>query len=212
MRTIHKGNEPACVTELRSSGGGFGGLSGACKAEVRRALAKEQRHLCCYCLSRIEPDDARMKVEHWLPQSDPEQGKQGELAWDNLFGACRGGEGSPPSMQHCDTRKGDQYLSLRPTDPTCGERIRYLPDGTVRSDDKELQVELDQVLNLNLKRLQRNREATLDGFLDAAKRSSDKNWTRARIERWLDELAEPERLQEHVQIVVHFLERRLARS
>ena len=51
------------------------------------------------------------------------------MVWSNLFGACLGGEGSPPREQHCDTRKGDRESPLLPLDPMLAERLRHSAGG-----------------------------------------------------------------------------------
>jgi hypothetical protein len=63
MRTILKGVEPASLTEYRSAPGtGYDGYRD--KDTLRAHLVKEQRGLCCYCLSRIRAERDSTKVEH----------------------------------------------------------------------------------------------------------------------------------------------------
>lgn len=134
------------------------------KPALREALVAEQRGICCYCMGRIRDDHARMKVEHWRCQANyPEE----QLAYRNLLGACRGGEGQPPKRQHCDTRKADRDLQWNPADPGhhIETRLRYELDGTIRADDPAFDAELEEVLNLNLPRIRNNRRSVLDGLL-----------------------------------------------
>ena len=79
-----------------------------------------------------------------------------------------GGEGQPPHLQHCDTRKGELDLKWNPADPAhqIEARIKYEPDGTIRSDDTQFDAQLNDVLNLNLIALKNNRKAVLSGVLD----------------------------------------------
>ena len=75
-----------------------------------------------------------MKIEHWQCQARyPAE----QLNYRNLLGACLGGDGQPPHLQHCDTRKGDRDLQWNPADPAhhIETRVRYELDGTIRSDD-----------------------------------------------------------------------------
>lgn len=68
MRTITKGPEPASLTQHRQSPcASYSNYDD--KQTLREHLAGEQRGLCCYCLSRIRPEDDKMKVEHWHPQT-----------------------------------------------------------------------------------------------------------------------------------------------
>ena len=118
MLAITKGPEPPALAAYRAvPGAAYDGKDFApVKDEIRGALLRDQRALCCYCMRRISrdarphpakpaaPPIVQMKVEHWLPQS---RRPDLQLAWTNLLGACLGGEGSAPSDQTCDTRKGE---------------------------------------------------------------------------------------------------------
>lgn len=163
MIQIKKGHAPTSLTAYKRQ-------SGACyddyanKQDLRDALTREQGNICCYCMGRIQATEMGMKIEHWECQSRF-PGKQ--LEYKNLLGACRGGQGQPPSRQHCDTRKANLDLCRTPADAlhNIGHTISYLPNGTIRSTDADLDKQLDDVLNLNLARLKENRAATLDAFL-----------------------------------------------
>jgi uncharacterized protein (TIGR02646 family) len=164
MRAITKGAEPPSLTAHR--------LTPHCdydnfpdKAALRQALVTEQRCICCYCMGRIRNGPTTMKIEHWRCQSCyPHE----QLTYRNLLGACLGGNGQPPHLQHCDTRKGDRDLKWNPADPDhfIENRLRYEADGSIRSDDDEFDRQLDEVLNLNLALLKNNRKGVLDGVLD----------------------------------------------
>lgn len=162
MRTIRKGNEPAAWVEHRSKPGAAYDDANAPTEDLRRALAKEQAGLCCYCLGRISPEFKRMKIEHWASQDrHPER----QLDYANLLGACMGGEGSPRSQQHCDTAKGNADLSINPADPrhTCSERFTYLPNGKIEAASGDARVEEDiATLALNQPRLMAGRRAIIE--------------------------------------------------
>ena len=67
MRTIRKGPEPNQLTQHRhAKPEDYDGFPG--KDELRRNLVREQRGLCCYCLSSIGADSGRMRIEHWRSQ------------------------------------------------------------------------------------------------------------------------------------------------
>ena len=134
------------------------------KDSLRRALVREQRGLCCYCLGSIDPDERAMKIEHWQCQSGyPDM----QLEYRNLLGACRGGEGHPFKLQHCDTRKGDRDLRWNPADPShrIESRVGYDNDGTIWSCDSVFNDQLHTVLNLNLALLRNRRKAVVDSLL-----------------------------------------------
>lgn len=214
MRTIAKGIEPASLTAHRKTRqSDYGNY--AAKDELRNALVREQRGLCCYCMSRIHADPKAMKIEHWRSQR---RYRDEQLVYKNLLGACPGGEGERPSAQHCDTRKDKRTLKWNPANPAhrIERRIRFDSDGTIRSDDAEFERQLDEVLGLNLTWLKRNREAKIKGILDWRKgvRSIRDRSRRNRIvaqerSRYLDGDGD---LPEYCQVVVHWLDKRLART
>ena len=158
MREIIKGQEPDSLTTYRlTQHGPYNDYRD--KDGLRRSLATEQRGLCCYCMGRIRPDAKAMKVEHWRSQARyPNE----QLSYRNLLGACLGGERQPlRSQQHCDTRKGDADLRWNPADPvhSIETRVRYEPNGTIRSDDAMFDDQLNEVLNLNLDWIKEHRES-----------------------------------------------------
>jgi hypothetical protein len=85
-----------------------------------------------------------------------------------VLGACLGGDGQPPQLQHCDTRKGDSDLQWNPAEAAhhIETRFRYELDGSIRADDAHFNDQLDQVLNLNLPLFKNNRRGSLDAVLD----------------------------------------------
>ena len=116
-------------------------------------------------MARIRAGRGTMKVEHWRSQAEyPEE----QLSYRNLLGACRGGEGQPPRLQYCDTRKGNRDLQWNPAEPAhhIETRIRYDLDGAIRSDDDAFDAELNDVLNLNLPLLMNNRKRVFDAVLE----------------------------------------------
>ena len=171
MRAITKGPEPTSLTAHRQRPhGDYANYRD--KDELRRALVTEQRGLCCYCTGRIRAEQAAMKIEHWRCQARyPDR----QLDYRNLLASCHGRVcgpgGQPPHLQHCDTKKGDSDLERNPADPDhrIETRIRYEPDGAIRSE-ADFDDQLNEVLNLNLAVLRNNRAGVLDAVLDWWKR------------------------------------------
>src|SRR5271166_1204448 len=152
MRNIAKGAEPQSLREHRervhSDYDNY-----VEKQDLREALVREQRGLCCYCLCRIVPDGQEMKIEHW-PSRSPDRYPDEQLTYTNLLRACKGGEKPSPEDErevdrHCDTFKGDKDLSLNPAVDDVESKISYLKDGRVRSSKDTFNDELTSVLNLN---------------------------------------------------------------
>ena len=207
MRAIAKGREPPSLTvHRRAPHGDYDNYQD--KDALREALVSEQQGLCCYCMGRIRPDAKHMKVEHWRCQAHY-PGEQ--LSYRNLLGACLGGEGKPFSSQHCDTRKGDADLRWNPADSThvIEARVRYDPDGTIRSNDAVFDAQLNRVLNLNLAILKNNRKGVLDAVL-CWWHGHPKPVPQGRIERQRDKYAAGSgELAPYCQVAVWWLQRKL---
>lgn len=171
MRQIKKGKEPHLWKVHRTSPGavydpkeGLGPSAEAMK-KLRDALIKEQGKLCCYCMARINPTPAGMKIDHWAPQSKSTSPGE-KMAYSNLLGACIGGEGSPPADQHCDTAKGNQRLHIHPADPNkdCTTLFDYASTGKMEGRTNEAKADIE-TLNLNVNSLVQARKGVLSGLL-----------------------------------------------
>jgi len=211
MRRIRKAAEPASLTEHRSTPGtdydGYGD-----KDTLRAYLVKEQRGLCCYCLSRIRAERHSTKIEHWHCQAH--HGTE-QLDYSNLLAACMGNEGKLRRDQHCDTSKGDRDLSRNPANPLhrVGDVIGFRADGRIFSSDPSFDAELNDVLNLNLPFLRNNRTAALRAFLGVLDKRGPlqlptlEKW----LQQWNGDSAAGE-LEPFCQVVVYWLRKRLSRS
>jgi uncharacterized protein (TIGR02646 family) len=164
MRAIAKGKEPLSLTRHRlRRHANYDNYTG--KGDLRRGLVAEQRGLCCYCMGRIRSGPTTMKIEHWRCQARyPAE----QLKYKNLLGACNGGDGQPPQLQHCDTRKGDRDLRWNPANPAhrIEARVGYQSDGTVYSVNADFNAQLVEVLHLNLPVLKNHRKGVLTSILE----------------------------------------------
>lgn len=206
MRTIKKNTEPGSLTAHRKQpNADYDNY--ADKDTLRQWLVTEQRGLCCYCQSRIRPDAANMKIEHWQCQARyPDR----QLDYSNLLGACLGGEGRPNHEQHCDTRKGNRELCFNPADPVhpIDRRIKFLGNGEIASDDVAINTELNDILNLNIGHLVSNRKAVLEAFKQRLGRGR-LNPARE-LQKW--DGTQPGDLPEYAQVMVYWLEKKIARA
>ena len=213
MRGITKNREPRSLAiHRRTQYSDYNNYED--KETLRQALVAEQRGLCCYCMSRIRCNPDSMKIEHWRCQS---RYTAQQLNYRNLLGACTGGEGLPPHLQTCDTRKADRDLKWNPAEPshyirTC---IRYEPDGSIRSDDTEFDTQLEDVLNLNLIFLKNNRKGVLDAVLEWWKKERARRRgpvPRARFEAERDKrIGGTGDLVPYCQVAAWWIEQRLTR-
>ncbi len=168
MRLIRKGPEPPLLLAFRKTPGArYDGLPSDAKQELRAALVRDQHGVCCFCMQRIEPEvgpELRVKIAHWMPQV-VDRGR--DLEWTNLLAACPGNEGTPRERQHCDTRQGNDVLTVDPRERTHVASLSYTTRGEVRSSREDLQADIEERLNLNDAALcARRREAVL-GMVNA---------------------------------------------
>jgi uncharacterized protein (TIGR02646 family) len=213
VRAIVKGPEPPSLTKYRQTpGNDYDNYPD--KETLRYALVAEQHGLCCYCMGRIHNDPTKMKIEHWKCQS---RYPDDQVDYHNLLGACRGEEGRPSHLQHCDTRKGNSDLKWNPADPDHGieSKLRYELDGSIRSDDEEFDAQIKDVLNLNMPYLKNNRKGALDAVLHWWKEEKARLHgpvSKERLERERTRRIEGNgKLEPYCQVVVWWLEQRLSR-
>lgn len=161
MIYIRKGEGPRSLTEYRQrQGASYDGYEN--KDDVRHALLAEQGYICAYCMRRIAADS--MKIEHWHAQNAEDgRGAETELDYRNMLGVCDGYMSKKKKNQTCDTHRGNATLHVDPRDAACIAKIKYLSDGTIRSDDGEINRDLDEILNLNCENagLKQNRKAAI---------------------------------------------------
>ena len=95
--------------------------------ELRDTLAVLQHGLCGYCEINLVPND--VQIEHFIPQSDPEQGNALALDCSNLIACCKGGVESMFDAHALNDRERFQ----RPVkgNASCGQAKRntMLPNG-----------------------------------------------------------------------------------
>jgi uncharacterized protein (TIGR02646 family) len=172
MRAITKGPEPATLQAYRAvPGATYDGKDFTpIKSDIRAALLRDQYALCSYCMRRISSEERahptrpdtppviQMKVEHWRSQ-DTYSALQ--LTWSNLLGACLGGMGSSPKDQTCDTRKGEDAITLNPLDLAHISTLSCSSAGRLLSSNSQFQSDIDNRLGLNHRILIDDRKARL---------------------------------------------------
>ena len=206
MRNIQKGCEPRTLTaHKKTAHADYNNFTD--KKTLRQHLVDEQKSLCCYCMSRIRPTSDDMKIEHWQCQNNY---SARQLDYSNLLGACPGGEGQKRPNQHCDTYKGDQPLLFNPADPAFNvERLMKFPgNGKIKSDDPNIDRQLNEVLNLNHPQLVENRKSILKSFCQSLTGGRVANHVLQRmLSDWRGDNGDE--LHPYNQVVVYYLCRKL---
>lgn len=137
------------------------------KEIVLNSLMKEQGYICAYCMKRIPEKNKKpnVSIEHIVPQSlEPEKA----MDYHNMLAVCNGnrGEGHKKYMT-CDAYRGNAKMVVNPCDKDIVDTIGYKTDGTIYSDDSNINRDLNESLNLNGKEtlLKEIRKEVLSSFI-----------------------------------------------
>ena len=170
MKRIEKGKEPKSLEEHRAAKGDYAGLP---KEELREQLLQEQGCICCYCMKRIPQTLKADEIQRHFPSSkiahvlSQDNHSDQQLNYQNLLIACNGNFGQPEKVQTCDTFQGSKDFHFNPAGSrNIEELIKYNGLGEIYSDDKQLNKELVEVLNLNTYDLVRIRKERYKFYQD----------------------------------------------
>lgn len=175
MRLISKGKAPRNLKNYKSKKGvtynsyssdiGLGSIIPP--SGLRKYLLEDQGYVCAYCMQRIPhkftekgitKDD--FKIEHFINQKSKESIKQKlDITYKNMFACCMGNEGKKKKFQTCDTRKGEDSISINPLNIAHINTIVYAADGAIYSTNATFDSEINCLLNLNEDNLKKCREA-----------------------------------------------------
>lgn len=157
MIEIKKGSEPKGLLEYRKQKfSSYADMPANVKKEVIKSLLSEQGHLCAYCMSRIDENEGKHKttIEHCLPQAVTSEKER--LNYRNMVAVCWGNRDAHSNEdKSCDAKRGslkDIQQSMKKInvfDGTTLSDIKYSSDGTIYSNDKDLDEDLNLRLNLN---------------------------------------------------------------
>ncbi len=124
-----------------------------------------------------------------------------------------GNEGHPKHLQHCDTQKGDENITINPTNENCESLIKFSSFGEISSDDEQLSKNMNEILNLNLETLRKNREAVLDEAIKSFQKKHPGQWTKEVLEREISRWSSLSNgaYTPYCQIVVYYFQKKLSR-
>ena len=154
------------------------------RRDIVGSLVAEQGEICAYCMRRISVQDAR--IEHYLvrhPSDTYRRQLSGSgvradydadtksLDYRNMLAVCDGGSDSGQPDRTCDAarnagRNKDVPLKVDPLNLGSIAQVRYRNDGTVWSEDPDINRDLNELLNLNSRAfsLRENRRSVLAGL------------------------------------------------
>lgn len=187
------------------------------KDDVQQSLVSEQYYLCAYCMRRIHVAE---KIEHWLSQESSKENSHNHetLDYNNMLAVCNGiSIHTPNEYEHCDQSrsKSNRVLTINPTVKTTIEQIKYLKNGTIYSDNSDIQEDLNgaKSLNLNNLRLLDNRKRAYEDvkkIIDIRCKNKSEAAAKAEIKKIIETWKNPKytndryELKEFCGIVLYF--------
>lgn len=217
MKYIEKGKSPKSLTEYKSTPGA--NYEGCNKEDIRKALLAEQGAICAYCMGRISEtwnkdlQKYKIEIEHFEAQNPEETTSQKTLDYKNMLGVCNGNAGQPKKLLHCDKSKGNEPLSilLNPLSEKIEQYIAYSSNGKIKSDNQEVNDQLNKVLNLNMQNLINRRKTQLDIVFNRLKALNPKDdWKLSHLNKELKSWSERKIKNEfnpYCGIVIYFLKK-----
>jgi uncharacterized protein (TIGR02646 family) len=173
---------------------------------LRKQLLQEQGYICCYCMSRIDCNNS--KIEHFRPQT---KNRDVQIDYQNLFIACNGGEGSKSKEQFCDTKKGEKelkYIDLLSSIEYSIDYVKSVKNISITSTDKNINKEINDILNLNVTTLSRNRREIYDRVM---KNLKSRGYTTATVQKTLNYYRTQHngKFEPYCEMIVYFLTKKL---
>lgn len=205
-------NEPSSLVKHRkSSHADYDNYPKVEKEKLRKALLEDQGYICAYCMNRIEDNRDLTKIEHFKPQK---KFLEKQLEYKNLLAVCKGGEGKMADLQHCDTKKGDDLITIDPLNKSCERLVKFTTGGFVYSEDPIVDKDLTETLNLNVDKLVEERKMRID-FIKAklTNKKSRGTWTKATLEKEIEKYQTKTngKYKKYCQIIIFYLTKRLNR-
>lgn len=157
MIEIKKRNEPRELLEYRRQDfAAYADMPSDVKKKVIDSLLSEQGHLCAYCMSRIDnaPGKHKATIEHCIPQAASSEKER--LNYRNMLAVCQGNRNARLNADKtCDAKRGslpkDEQI-MKKIDIFNGNTlvdIQYSADGTIFSENPDMDEDLNKRLNLN---------------------------------------------------------------
>ena len=195
MRYIHKGKEPAYMTEWKELRKGCGQKltynEFDQKARLNKDLRKEQHNICCYCQRVVDHYQTELELgkpetaahnEHLYPENvkDDPMSVQLQMDYSNIYACCvdsRGKRKHQKNLQHCGEAKANKIIPELIKHPDCADYFYYSISGKIEPKPSSKERENDakkciDVLNLNCHTLKDDRKVCIDSLLEMYKSKS----------------------------------------
>lgn len=158
MIVVKRGKEPNSLLQFRKkySDADYEDTPSHVLKDIREQMWEEQKHLCAYCMRKIKSPEVE-RIEHCRPRhpcDEVEHDKMATLSFKWMLGVCYGNsltKGVKPEDTTCDAHRGNTELTINPFDEVSVRKIKYKADGSIYSDDMEINKDVTETLNLNCK-------------------------------------------------------------
>ncbi len=134
------------------------------KRQVRGCLRAMQSGFCAYCERKLDPLDARTRIDHFVPQSSA-KGASRVFDWTNHYLSC-------DCRDTCDSHKSnDEREIVNPDTEDPVHYLTYLPTGSIcavpdiPAEDARKAQETIEVLNLDCRSLAYSRVIAFNRIL-----------------------------------------------
>ena len=108
----------------------------------------------CVLYEKIDSPDV-VRIEHCRPRhpkNEEKHDKKATLDFKWMLGVCYGNslkKGVKPENMTCDAHRKNTELTINPFDNLSVRKIKYKADGSIYSDDPEINRDVTETLNLN---------------------------------------------------------------
>lgn len=156
MIVLRRGKEPNSLLQFRKQypDADYEDTPSHVLKDIREEMWEEQKHLCAYCMRKID-NPSVVRIEHCRPrhsQDEQEYDKKATLDFKWMLGVCYGNSlvrGVKPEDKTCDAHRGNTELTVNPFDELSVRKIKYKTDGSIYSDDADINKDVTETLNLN---------------------------------------------------------------
>ena len=186
--------------------------------DIREQMWEEQSCLCAYCMRKIDAPSV-MRIEHCKPRhpkDEKEHDKKATLDFKWMLGVCYGNSLLKGKLKDrtCDAHRGNTELTLNPFDELSIRKIKYKADGSVYSDDADINKDVTETLNLNCQALslpQTRKNVLITEQKRIMKKCKDKKQDAfiRELERTYTSLVQERNLTPYCGIIISWLESKL---
>ena len=221
MIVVKRGKEPNSLLKFRKENpdADYEDLESDVLKDIRKQMWEEQRGLCAYCMKKIDVPEV-VRIEHCRPRhprDEQEHDKKATLDFKWMLGVCYGNSlvrGVKQEEKTCDAHRKNAELTVNPFDELSVRKIKYKADGSIYSDDKDINKDVTETLNLNCQALSlpQTREKVLmaekNRIMRKCKGKSQDAFMRE-LERTYTSLVRERNLTPYCGIIISWLESKL---